>query len=550
MGSWPPPGCWVPKQGPSPRPGRRMAQEAFEAYGKSSPLPALPHHLFPPGYVPPPVSRGTGGSRHGTLSTMQRRGDYRQGATAAGDPGPRGLYHGEGREGPREKPPPPAAAKCLIPCLRPACVVPATCVQRREEDMGAPPPPHTPAPPRVGDAGRGGRKAPPPEDKAAGWEGSGERVRDGPHDRAPREHVPCKPWRGDHRGCERRVERATTEATTHAPPPCRATGAVPRASAVLASCLRHARNEGKTTSPPPPTDLRPPKSGRWRKGRADSAPPPPRGQSGKVGRRRREGARRTTRQCRKEARAVQAPAEGAPWGRTQDRKGDDGSRTESPPPPAEGQVPRLVPAPCLRCAYATGRTARAPPPHHLLPRPPRKGARTARRWRGDMGGGAEDRPTCQGERQAASSEKKRKKKENKEQSKPTRQGKKARRQGPKPRRTEGGRGDMGPQVTLGKYPTTGVWGPQRGNPPPHCSLGLCLRRACVVPATCVLQREDDKGDKGDDSSGTRTPPRGQRGRVGRQRREGAGRTTRPCPKGARAVQAPTAGPPGVRPQGR
>ena len=128
MGSRPPSGWWVPKHGPSPRPGRRMAQEAFEAYGKSSPLPALPHHPFPPGYVPPPVSMATGGSRHGTLSTMRRRGHYRQGATAAGDPEVPSLYHGEGRECPEGKPPPPAAAKCLTPCLCRACVVPATCV--------------------------------------------------------------------------------------------------------------------------------------------------------------------------------------------------------------------------------------------------------------------------------------------------------------------------------------------------------------------------------------------------------------------------------------
>ena len=264
MGSRPPPGCWVPKQGPSPRPGWRMAQEAFEAYGKSSPLPALPHHPFPPGYVPPPVSMGTGGSRHGTLSTMRRRGDYRQGATAAGDLGLRSLYHGEGREGPKENPPPP-------PPLQPsassrACLVLASCLRHAccgERMTWAPlPPPHTPAPPRVGDAGRGGGKAaPPPEDKAAGWRGSGERVRDGPNDRARREHAPCKPQRGDHRGCERKVERATTGATRHAPPPCRGTGAAPRACAVLASCLRHACNEGKTTSPPPPTHLRPPKGG-------------------------------------------------------------------------------------------------------------------------------------------------------------------------------------------------------------------------------------------------------------------------------------------------
>ena len=168
MGSRPPPGCWVPKQGPSPRPGRRMAQEAFEAYGKSSPLPALPHLPFPPGYVPPPVSMGTGGSRHGTLSTMRRRGDYRRGATAAGDPGVRSLNHGEGREGPKGTPPPPAAAKCLTPCLCRACVMPATCVQRRGDDMGAPPPPPTPAPPRAGNAGRGGgRKATPPRGQRA-----------------------------------------------------------------------------------------------------------------------------------------------------------------------------------------------------------------------------------------------------------------------------------------------------------------------------------------------------------------------------------------------
>ena len=161
MGSRPPPGCWVPKQGPSPRPGRRMAQEAFEAYGKSSPLPALPHLPFPPGYVPPPVSMGTGGSRHGTLSTMRRRGDYRRGATAAGDPGVRGLYRGEGREGPKGNPPPPPQQPSASPR---DCVVPTSCLRRacnEGETTRAPlPPPPTPAPPRAGNAGRGGgRKA-------------------------------------------------------------------------------------------------------------------------------------------------------------------------------------------------------------------------------------------------------------------------------------------------------------------------------------------------------------------------------------------------------
>ena len=158
----PPPGCWVPKQGPSPRPGRRTAQEAFEAYGKSSPLPALPHLPFPPGYVPPPVSMGTGGSRHGTLSTMRRRGDYRRGATAAGYPGVPRLNHRAGREGPKGTPPPPAAAKCLNPCLCRAYVMPAMCVQRRGDDKGAPPPPTHPRPPRAGNAGRGGATSDPP----------------------------------------------------------------------------------------------------------------------------------------------------------------------------------------------------------------------------------------------------------------------------------------------------------------------------------------------------------------------------------------------------
>ena len=214
MGSRPPRAVGCRNRGPplDQGGGWRMAQEAFEAYGKSSPLPALPHHPFPPGYVPPPVSMGTGGSRHGTLSTMRRRGDYRQGATAAGDPRVRSLYHGEGREGPKEKPPPPAGAKCLTPCLRRACVVPATCVQRRDDDKGAPPPPHTPPPPR---------------------------------------------------GCARRVGGATTGDTRQGPPPpFRGTSAAPRACAMLASCLRRACYEGKTTrAPPPHTHLRPPKGG-------------------------------------------------------------------------------------------------------------------------------------------------------------------------------------------------------------------------------------------------------------------------------------------------
>ena len=222
------------------------------------------------------------------------------------------------------------------------------------------------------------------------------------------------------------------------PPPSRGTGAAPRASAVLASCLRHACNEGQTTSPPPPTHTSaPPRvGGEGREGR--TAPPPRRGQSGKVGRQRREGAGRTTRPCPKEARAVQAPAGGAPGVRTQGRKGDDGSHTASPPPLQRDKCRAW----CLRraCDVLTpedGQRGRLPP-HALLPHPPRKGARTARRWREAMGGGQRTDRRARGRdgRQAVEAQQKQKKtNKNNEQSKPTRQGKKARRQGPKPRRT-------------------------------------------------------------------------------------------------------------------
>ena len=169
------------------------------------PPPALPHHPFPPGYVPPPISMGKGGSRHGALSTMRRRGDYRQGATAAGDPGVRSLYHGEGREGPKENPPPPRCSQVphpvLASCLRRACDMRAAEGRRH----GRPYPPHTPPPPQGWGMQVGaGEKRPPPEDKAAGWGGNGERMRDGPHDRARREHAPCMPQRGTTGGANAR----------------------------------------------------------------------------------------------------------------------------------------------------------------------------------------------------------------------------------------------------------------------------------------------------------------------------------------------------------
>ena len=138
----------------------------------------------------------------------------------------------------RHAPPPPSRG---TPAAPRACAVLASCLRHacNEGVTTRPPPPtHTSAPPRVGDEGREGREAPPPhEDKVVRWGGSGERVRDGPHDRARRKHAPCKPQRGGHRGCERRVGRATTGATRQAPPPP-AEGQVPRL--VPAPCLRRA----------------------------------------------------------------------------------------------------------------------------------------------------------------------------------------------------------------------------------------------------------------------------------------------------------------------
>ena len=76
----------------------------------------------------------------------------------------------KGGKAQREIPPPPPQEPSASPR---ACVVPASCLRHacnKGETTWAPlPPPPTPAPPRVGDAGRGGAKSdPPPEDNAEG----------------------------------------------------------------------------------------------------------------------------------------------------------------------------------------------------------------------------------------------------------------------------------------------------------------------------------------------------------------------------------------------
>ena len=96
-----------------------------------------------------------------------------EGATAAGDPGVRGLYHGAGREGPKGNLPPPRGSQVPRPvvvlCLRHACDVRATEGRRK----GRPTPPHHHHPPE-GECGKGGgekRPPPPPRttERSLGW---------------------------------------------------------------------------------------------------------------------------------------------------------------------------------------------------------------------------------------------------------------------------------------------------------------------------------------------------------------------------------------------
>ena len=185
----------------------------------------------------------------------RRRGPQpRRTGGGRGDMGPHGTqvkYPTTGIWGPQRETPPPTAA--ATPC---ACVVLASCLR------------HACYKGKTTRATRGMTVAecgPPPEDTAAGWGGSGKRVRDEPHDRAQREHAPCKPQRGDDRGCDRRKGRVTTGATWQAPPPCRGTSAAPRACAVLATCLRQ-RTDSEDAPPPTPFSSTYPRKGRGQRG--------------------------------------------------------------------------------------------------------------------------------------------------------------------------------------------------------------------------------------------------------------------------------------------
>ena len=169
---------------------------------------------------------------------------------------------------------------------------------------------------------------------------------DEPHDRARRGRAPCKPRRGDHRGCGRRIEGATEGAARQTPPPP-AEGREPR----LVPATRGQRQENDKA--PPPTCLRPPKGGGCRKGGAGSGPP--------------------------------SLAGGAPGEGTQRGQGEDKGHAACLTPQQEDKC--RAACQCRACDVLTpeeGQRGRSPPPPRPhLPHPPRTEARATGRRRGD-----------------------------------------------------------------------------------------------------------------------------------------------------------------------
>ena len=220
--------------------------------------------------------------------------------------------------------------------------------------------------------GRGGQRPPLPRTKRQGGEAA-ERGCGTDHTTVPEGSTRrASPSGGGHRGSERRVGRATTGATRHAPLRCRGTSAAPRACAVLATCLRRRTD---SEGAPPPTPFSPTHQGKER------------GQRGGC-----EGT----------------------WG---------GDRRQTDVPGEETGGERWRKEKKTTTNKANQR------------------ARGTKREDGDQNRGEQG----------------------------------------------GGRGDMGPHGTMMKYPTTGIWGLQRENPPPplqpHPVPASCLRHACDIRAT-------------------------------------------------------------------
>ena len=186
----------------------------------------------------------------------------------------------------------------------------------------------------------------------------------------------------------------------------------PAAAQCLTSCLRRAcvvpatcvlRREDDKGAPPPHTPP-PPQGWGMKVGGRGKRPPPPRTK--------RQGGEAAERGCGTDHKTVPVGStrRASPNGGTTGgaNAGYEGRQREPhgkpPPPPCRGtsDAPRAcaVLATCLRQRTDS---EDAPPPNPLLPHPPRKGARTARRRRGDIGGGgAEDIPKRRGERRVAS----------------------------------------------------------------------------------------------------------------------------------------------------
>ena len=139
--------------------------------------------------------------------------------------------------------------KCRAACQCRACDV--LTPEEGQRGRSPPPRPHLPHPPRT-EARATGRR---PGDKRD--DGSGRRTpprrggeTEGRDDRAQGGHAPCKPPRGDRRGCNRRKGRVTTGAARQPPPP-------QRRDKCRASCLRRAsdvlaKKGGQRECPPPP----------------------------------------------------------------------------------------------------------------------------------------------------------------------------------------------------------------------------------------------------------------------------------------------------------
>ena len=173
------------------------------------------------------------------------------------------------------------------------------------------------------------------------------------------------------------------------PPPTAAS--TPCACVVLASCLRHACYKGKTTRATRGMTL------------AECGPPPARTP--------RQGGEAAERECgtnhttvpKGSTRRRASPNGGTTGGAT---AGKVGSHMASPPPLQRDKCR----ASCLRraCDVLTPEDGQrdAPPPHPLHLDPPKKGARTAGRRRGDMGGGRGQTETPGGETRGEQKKKK------------------------------------------------------------------------------------------------------------------------------------------------